>query len=254
MSDEIKKENSAAEETVIITADAAAAGQATAPVTPPEQAAAPPATSAAPEPPTAEQPAAQPAEQAATATAAAAVPPVPMKMELTRKGKAIIIGSVAAVIAAIIIAVILLWPKTSDLDDPDTPGSGMVITPANVTEIQAELREKVERGMFATYMNVTWRFPNGNAPSSNAVMGNSSANRFPFWFTITLSDDDDTSDSKVVYTSGLLPVGTQLDELILDVPLPAGTYPAIVHINMIDDDGIPVESNTGINVTLIVEA
>ena len=174
--------------------------------------------------------------------------PAAVKMEFTGKGKAMILGSIGVVVVAVVVVAILLWPKPVDLTDELPSGGGVgVITEANVSTIQSEVREKVERGMFATYMNVTWRFPDGSSPSTNAVMGNSSSNIYPFWFTVAIVET-----SEIVYTSGLLPVGTQLDELILDEPLPAGRYPAVIKIHMVDENNEPMESNMNFNITLIV--
>jgi hypothetical protein len=100
--------------------------------------------------------------------------------------------------------------------------------------------------MFETHMNTIWSFRDGHSPSHDAVMGNAAGNNFPFYFTVTL----DTGE--VIFTSGLLPLGTQIDGILLDRALDAGTYPAVVNIHMIDD-GVPVETNMGINITLIIE-
>ena len=183
------------------------------------------------------------------AQAAASAVPAVMKMEFTKKGKAIIIGSITSVVAIAAVVIFLLWPKTEELPEEPTPAGVLVINEANYTEIMADIREKVARGMFETHMNTTWIFPDSKSPSSNAVMGNSPNNNFPFWFTVTVRETGD-----IVYTSGLLPVGTQIAEIILDEELPAGEYPAVVNINMIDDEGEPVESNMGFNITLRIRA
>jgi hypothetical protein len=98
-------------------------------------------------------------------------------------------------------------------------------------------------------MNTEWRFPDGEIPSSNAIMGNSASNNFPFWFTVALED------GREVYSSSLLPIGTSLKEIILSEDLDAGIYPAVMNINMIDpdNDNEQIETNAAFNITLIVE-
>ena len=190
----------------------------------------------------------QKAENITPVQAATSAAPVAMKMEFTKKGKAIIIGSVTSVVAIAAVVVFLLWPKTEEVQVPERAGAKF-ITQENVLDLQREVEERVARGMFETHMNMNWSFPDGHSPSTNAIMGNSPNNNFAFYFTVTLRDT-----GEVVFTSGLLPVGTEIAEVVLDTPLEAGTYPAVVHVNMIDDDGEPVDSNMGFNITLRIRA
>jgi methionine-rich copper-binding protein CopC len=48
-------------------------------------------------------------------------------------------------------------------------------------------------------------------------------------------------------------VGSQVAEIVLDKDLEAGTYPALLTVHMVEEDGAEVESNMGFNITLIVE-
>jgi len=160
--------------------------------------------------------------------------------ELTTKKIILIFGSLIIICAAIIIGILLLRDKPEVI----TP----VATPGNLADIQGDIQDKVAKGMFMTHMNTTWTFTDGQSASDDAVMGNSSANTYPFWFTVTLSDTDE-----VVFKSGLLPVGQQLTEIKLDKDLDAGTYPATVNIQMVDENGEELDSNMGFNITLIVQ-
>ena len=159
---------------------------------------------------------------------------------LTTKKIILIFGSLIIICAAIIIGILLLRDKPEEI----TP----VANANNIEQIQGEIKDKVAKGMFMTYMNTTWSFKDGGSPSYDAVMGNSSANSYPFWFTVTLTDTNE-----VIYKSGLLPVGQQLSEIKFDKDLDKGTYPAVVNIQMVDENGEEVESNMGFNITLIVE-
>lgn len=164
---------------------------------------------------------------------------------LTTKHIVLILGSLVIICAAVVTAIVLLrQPVTQETVTSRVP----VINQDNLAKIESDIAEKVAKGMFETHMNTNWEFPNGKSASSNAVMGNSASNRYPFWFTVTLEDTNET-----VFTSSLLPVGTVLKEVKLDKELKKGTYPAIVSIHMVDEKGVEVESNMGFNITLSVK-
>lgn len=159
---------------------------------------------------------------------------------LTTKKIILIFGSLIIICAAIIIAVLLLRDKPEVI----TP----VANASNIEQIQGEIKDKVAKGMFMTHMNTTWTFTDGKSASDDAVMGNSSANSYPFWFEVTLTDTNE-----VVYKSGLLPVGQQISEIKLEKDLDKGTYPATLKIQMVDENGEDLDSNMGFNITLIVK-
>ena len=177
------------------------------------------------------------------------------RIELTAKGWKLILGFVLVVCASVIVVVLLSGRSETQPDvlEAYTPeshmpiGGNLLVNESNLEEIEKELSERVARGMFETHMNMTWTFPNGSSASTNAVMGNSVNNNYPFWFEVKLAGTDE-----VVYTSSLLPVGTQLAELKLDKPLEKGEYDAIIYIHMIDENNEPIESNMGFSITLVV--
>ena len=167
------------------------------------------------------------------------------KTGLTTKHVALILGLTLILAAAAIVAVLLL--RTKEQEAQVNPG--VDISLANIESIVADANERVERGMFRTHMNTTWSFRDGKSQSHDAVMGNSASNNFDFYFTVTLQTGE------LVFTSGLIPLGSQIKDIVLDEELPAGTYPAVVHIQMIGDDGVPIEANSmGLNITLVIES
>ena len=170
-----------------------------------------------------------------------------LKAANARKRTRIKIASIiCSVVIVAAVSTYFILRETTDIFDDEIPRG--ILTEANVRDIQRDIEEKVALGMFETHMNTTWRFPDGRSASSNAIMGNSPSNNFAFWFTLTLPNGDE------IYRSGLLPVGTELAEIVLDTVLSAGTYNAVVSINMVQDDGTPVENNMGINVTIIIQS
>jgi len=169
------------------------------------------------------------------------------KQGLTSRQKMILIIVGIVLICATAVTVVLLLtrkPAEEEMSSVQVP----LVNMENVESINKDLEEKVELGMFETHMNTTWNFPDGStSASSNAIMGNSPNNNFAFWFTVTLSQTKET-----IFTSGLLPVGTQISEIVLEKELEAGKYAAVVTVNMADDDGNPIDANMGINITIIV--
>jgi hypothetical protein len=169
----------------------------------------------------------------------------PPKSGLQTKHIVLILGAVLIVAAAVVTVVLLTRPAPAP---PADTGGSRVITEANVDEIDAEIQAKVDDGMFATWMNMSWHFPNGKSASDNAIMGNSEGNHYPFWFDLARSDT-----GEIIYTSGLIRVGTQLKEIILEKSVPAGTYDAVVTIHMVDDFGNDIASDIGFNIQLIID-
>jgi hypothetical protein len=167
----------------------------------------------------------------------------------------ILVVAVTVVLSGAAVAVAMILRPPADVIEvvqgtnqvPTARTGTPVITADNIVEIERSVQQSIERGMFETYMNTVWSFPDGASASTNAVMGNSANNNFPFWFDVTLS-----GTGQVVYTSGVLPLGTQLAEIRLDTPLARGEYSAVVRIHMIDDNNEPVESNMGFAITLVV--
>jgi hypothetical protein len=164
---------------------------------------------------------------------------------LTTKHIILILGALVIVCAAVITGILLLrQPAATTVEI----AGAKVVDQSNLSTIEEEIEDKVAKGMFETHMNTTWYFPDGKSPSKNALMGNSASNNYPFWFTVMLSDTQE-----VVYTSSLLPLGTQIEEIKLDKDLEKGTYNAVVSLHMVDENGAEVESNMGFNITLIIE-
>jgi hypothetical protein len=167
------------------------------------------------------------------------------KTEVTKKGLQtkhiiLIFGSLIIICAAVIIGIMMFRDKPETI----TP----VANANNLEEIKGEIKDKVAKGMFMTHMNTTWNFPDGKSASKNAVMGNSTGNSYPFWFTVTLTDTKEE-----LYKSGVLPVGQQLAEIKLSKALAKGTYPAYITIHLVDENGKELDSNMNFNITIIVE-
>jgi hypothetical protein len=170
----------------------------------------------------------------------------PKKAHLTTTQIILIVGFVL-VIAAVF--TVYLLHRQSTIAETRTPTGNLVVNEDNLESITAEIAEKVEKGTFQTHMNVNWRFPSGDKPSSNAVIGNAEANRYPFYFIVTLANSGET-----VYTSDLIPVGMTLKELILDKALPAGEYNANCTYILVDENGEEYGGDLSFAVRLLVQS
>ena len=170
------------------------------------------------------------------------------KKGLTTKHVVLILGTLLIIVAGVVAVIILTRPAEVELESMPIDGAP-IINEENVDQIMAEVGEKVERSMFHTYMNMTWRFPDGTSASSNAVMGNAAENNYRMWFDVFLNGEDEP-----IFASGLLPLGTTVKEIKLDRDLDEGTYPATVQIHMIDENDEPVESNIGFAINIVIES
>ena len=99
---------------------------------------------------------------------------------------------------------------------------------------------KASEATFTTDMNMIWTFPSGSAVSDNAQIGNSESNLYDCYFEVYLEDEEQT----LLYSSPVLPVGKQLDQLKLNQALPDGAYDAICTYHILDDEDPETELGT----------
>lgn len=137
-----------------------------------------------------------------------------------------------ALIAVCAVAGIILFVVFGK--DANATKYNRVVTPDNVDEVLDNLAnsEATPIGSYETTMNSSWTFPDGESASTNAYVENSVNNRYTVYFTIVLREDQ----SKTLYTSPDLPVGSHLENIKLDTPLEAGVYDTILTYHQVDDD------------------
>jgi uncharacterized protein (UPF0333 family) len=125
----------------------------------------------------------------------------------------------------------------------------MVLDEESAQNVMQQMREEVEEGMFECQMSMKWNFPDGQSTSKDAYVANSTNNRFPFYFDVRLDDTDE-----LVYSSAVMPVGTELKNIKLDKELPAGTYKAIVYYTLVrDTETQEAISTAGFGITITVQ-
>lgn len=154
----------------------------------------------------------------------------------------IIICIVAVVIIVALIGVIVALMNSSKSGEniaSEEPPAGekrsILITEDNIDEMADQILDESEReGVPLSYqvtMNSTWKFEDGQSASSNAYVANSVNNETPVYFDVIRNDTQE-----VIYQSPVIPLGEELDDIVLDVDLDAGDYECTLIYYLIDDE------------------
>lgn len=101
-------------------------------------------------------------------------------------------------------------------------------TAANIVE---GMKDKVADGMFECMMTTSWTFADGTSEAPNAYVANAQSNKYTFYFDVILEDT-----GEVVYSSPLIPVGSEIKGITLDKDLDAGEYSMKVQYTMVDEN------------------
>lgn len=165
----------------------------------------------------------------------------------------IIIAALVIVIAALIVCVVLLLTKQKEEQVPD---SGNVtntsvldrgfVNEDNIENIMDEMTEKVSEGMFECKMTTAWTFDDGKSAAPNAYVANVENNLYTLYFDVY-----EETTNELLYSSPMLPVGTEIKNFKLDKELPAGEYDAVVMYTMVDEN-LEEVSSVGFKVTISV--
>jgi hypothetical protein len=107
----------------------------------------------------------------------------------------------------------------------------MVLDEESAANVMDEMRQEVEEGMFECNMSMTWTFADGSSKSKDAYVANSTNNKYPIYFDVELKDT-----GEVIYSSPVLPVGSQLTNFALDKDIDPGEYKARVVYYLIRDE------------------
>jgi hypothetical protein len=173
---------------------------------------------------------------------------------------ALVVSLVVVILAVILIVVFARKKGTDDAPANDTAAEETqrrevvsdvrtVLDENSGEEIMNQMREEVAEGMFECQMSMTWSFPDGKSASEDAYVANSTNNTHPIYFDVLLDGNEDN----VIYSSPVMPVGTELTGFKLDKELEAGTYEATVMYNLLKDtESQEVISSAGFVVTINV--
>lgn len=169
-----------------------------------------------------------------------------------RKNIIVIIAFVVLIAAlAACIVLLLTRQKEEPAQVSESPARSNVLDRGvvdedNAGEIMDEMSEKVSKGMFECKMTTAWTFDDGKSESPNAYVANVENNLYTLYFDVY-----EEATNELLYSSPMLPVGTELKNFKLDKELPAGEYDAVVMYTMVDEN-LEEVSNVGFKVTITV--
>lgn len=170
-----------------------------------------------------------------------------------RRNTIIIAAAFILLLAALAACIVLL--VTRQKEEPVQQSEGIarssvldrgIVDDDNAGDIMDEMSEKVSKGMFECKMTTAWTFDDGQSESPNAYVANVDNNVYTLYFDVY-----DEATNELLYSSPMLPVGTELKNFKLDKELAAGEYDAVVMYTMVDENMEEV-SSVGFKVTISV--
>jgi len=178
------------------------------------------------------------------------------KVDSSKSNKTIIAGIAIIIILLIVVVVLLLTRGNNQGKEVNEESKrGVVVTEDNVEEVvkdmvdaQGEETEPSQVAYYSVTMNYEWKFPTGNAPSSNAYVENNTNNVTDVYFDVFLADDE----TEAIYESPIIPVGEHIRDFSLSKDLDPGTYQCICVYHLVDENQITL-STLRVKVTVIVE-
>lgn len=173
--------------------------------------------------------------------------------EKKRRGIIIIAIVFAVLVAALVLCIVLLLRKqepVQEIGETSQSQSTLLdrgfVDESNVDDVMDEMSEKVSKGMFECKMTTAWTFDDGKSESPNAYVANVENNLYTLYFDVY-----EEATNELLYSSPMLPVGTELKNFKLDKELDAGEYDAVVMYTMVDED-LEEVSTVGFKVTISI--
>lgn len=170
-----------------------------------------------------------------------------------KKGGAKTVGIVLLVTIILVLAGIIVYLLISRQPEKEEEQRGVVVTPDNVQEVieQMEQRaseEPVAPGYYTVRMNYEWHFATGDTASEDAYVENLATNTNAVYLDLFLLEDEENA----IYQSPVIPLGSSLQNILLDTPLEAGTYDCVAVYHLVDDDQNTL-STLRVTVTVIIK-
>lgn len=155
---------------------------------------------------------------------------------VSKAGKKVSVSMVVAIVALVavlLLAVALVYVLTKkDVEaGPESGGRGTIITEDNVDDVINSMNEGITDATYTVTMTNRWVFEDGQAAAENFYVKNDEINKRTVYFDLILSGTDE-----VIYSSPYIPVGEEMDTIILDKDLDAGDYNVIMVYHLVDDD------------------
>lgn len=114
-------------------------------------------------------------------------------------------------------------------------------------DVVSDLNKQVEDGMITMSMNTEPVFSDGSS-KGNLLIENDKSNKHPQVVQIYLQDSN-----KLIYESGMIPVGKSIQEDNLDVILEKGIYKCIAYFNAVDETTGKKLGTSGANITVHIQ-
>jgi len=149
------------------------------------------------------------------------------QQEQKKKGK----GGVLVIIVIIVLLGIIIFLLLRDKDD-EKEERNVLVTPENVESVLKAADEDEMTGYYTVTMNPVWHFATGNEASYDAIVANDAGNTNDVYFDVVLTEDE----SKVLFSSPIIPRGGQLETVELDETLEAGNYDCVVIYHLVDEE------------------
>lgn len=162
--------------------------------------------------------------------------------------KPLVIGAFGAMAVALGVCIGLLLTRPA-AEVPEETRSALdrgFVDDNNAGSIMSEAADKVAEGMFECSMTTTWNFEDGASVSPNAYVANVESNRHTIYFDVV---EDATGE--ILYSSPLIPVGSELRDIKLEKELPAGTHEATVMYTLVDENDEEI-SSAGVRITILI--
>ena len=176
------------------------------------------------------------------------------------RGKWITIAVITVLAVALTVCIVLLVLRSGDTreaqpgldnsNDHDAPQTVLdrgFVDESNADNIMSELSEKVEEGMFECMMSTSWTFEDGASASPNSYVANVESNLHAIYFDVYIDQTEE-----LIYSSPILPVGSEIRGIKLDKELSAGDYDAIVMYTLVNEAYEEV-STVGFRITISVK-
>jgi len=177
------------------------------------------------------------------------------QMQSEKKGGVRTAGIILLVAIILVLAGVIAYLLMFRQPEEEERGElrGTVVTPNNVQKVIEQMDQKtseelVTPGYYTVRMNYEWRFAAGDAVSENAYVENLIVNTNAVYLDLFLEEDEENA----IYKSPVIPLGSSLQDIMLDTPLEAGTYPCVAVYHLVDDDQKTL-STLRVTVTVIVE-
>lgn len=167
------------------------------------------------------------------------------------------VAVIIVLVAALAVCITLLVLRAKDTEEPpiadDIPDVTRTVLDrgfvdeSNMDDVMSELSEKVDEGMFECRMSSFWTFETAASESPNSYVANVESNRYALYFDVY-----EEQTNELLYSSPILPVGSEIRNIKLDKGLPVGDYDAVVMYTLVDEEYEEV-STAGFRITISIQ-